>query len=337
MRSGTLILLVLASCCGTARAQKHRVTPQRPSQFEIGRRTFFDFGPPFDFYEIFIVRPSARGTTAERITLTPPADECFVPAKLEFASGSISESVATLFGSTNPCEIPEKDLRRELERRKKGLVFSGADVVMQVQCGGTSRLIRSDILDRDMFDPAPKTPEYTSWTMQLMEKLDRATGPGVWDKPIFPIPEENKPVSGKAKADPATLQELSQGKFDVLFAGDPDKPSGLFRASQKPAPIPTALLMKSVPVSPTVFVQPVYPPLAKIARIEGLVTFTIKVGPKGHATDLTFKNGNPVLRFAVKKATSGWRFPTDDSNREVEMTVDFKLNCPVHAVGQSDR
>lgn len=330
MRPGATFLLILIFCCSTAGARKQRAESPTPGQFEIGRHTYVDNGPPFDFYEIFLVRPSAKGATVEKITLTPPADECFVPAKLDFASASISEPVATLFGNMNPCEIPEKALRHEMKRRKKGLVFSGADVVMQVQCGGMTRLIRSDILDRDIFDPAPKTPAYTSWTMQLMKKLDRVTSPGVWDKPIFPILEENKPLSGNAKADAATLRDLSQGKFDVLFDGDPDKPSDLFRASQKPPVIPTARLMKSVPVNPTVFVQPVYPPVAKMARIEGFVTLRIRIGPNGGATDLTFEDGNPVLRFAVKKSISSWRFPKAYSNQQVEMTIDFKLNCPSH-------
>jgi TonB family protein len=210
-----------------------------------------------------------------------------------------------------------------MKRRKKGLVFSGAEVVMQVQCGTETHLIRSDILGRDMFGPAPKTPEYTSWTMQLMQRLDRATGPGVLDKPIFPILEENKPLSGNAKTDVATLRDLSQAKFDVLFAGDPDKPSDLFHASQEPHSVPTARLIKSVPIKPTVFVQPVYPPLAKMARIEGLVAFRIKIGQDGEPTDLTFVSGHPLLRSAVNNAVASWRFPKTYAEQNVEITLDF--------------
>jgi TonB family protein len=333
MRPGAILLFALISCYGTAVARKSRSASPRPNQFEIGQRTFFDFDPPFNYYEIYVVRPSASGTFVERITLTPPADECFVPAKLEFVSATIREPVAALLGSENPCEIPEKALRREMKRRNKGLVFSGADLVIQIQCGGKTRLIRSDILDRDMFDPAPKTPQYTSWTMQLMKRLDRATGPGVWDKPIFPILEENKPVLGNTKADATTLRDLREGKFDVLFAGGPDKPSDLFRASQKPPVVPTARLVKSIPVNPTVLIKPAYPPLAKMARVEGLVTFRIKIGPNGDATNLTFESGLPLLRSAVKEAVAGWRFPKADSSQEVEMTIDFELNCPAH-IGQ---
>ena len=338
MKPGTIVLLVLICCGGRAVARKRRLASPRPSQFEIGRHTFVDNGPPFDFYEIFIVRPSASGTSIDRISLTPPADECFVPTKSEFASATVHESVASLLGSKNPCEIPEKALRQEeMKRRKKGLVFSGADVVMQVQCGTKTRLIRSDILDKDMFDPEAKTPEYTSWTMQLMQKLDRATGPGVMDKPVFPILEERKPVSGKPEANATELQDLSESKFDVLFAGDPDKPSDLFRAAQIPPPVPTVKLQSSVPVKPSGLVLPDYPPLAKMARVEGVVTFKIKVGPNGNATNLTFESGSPILRFAVNKAIASWRFPRADAQQVVEIAIDFKLNCPAHANRRSSQ
>jgi hypothetical protein len=83
----------------------------QPGQFEIGRHTFFDCGPPFNFYEIFVVRPSPAGISVERITLTPPGQKCVAPAEVKAASASTSESVAQLLGDKNPCSIPEKALR----------------------------------------------------------------------------------------------------------------------------------------------------------------------------------------------------------------------------------
>jgi hypothetical protein len=84
------------------------------------------------------------------------------PARLETASATLQQSLAELLGSKNPCAIPEKDLKREIKRCKKCSVFSGSKVTMQVTCGGAARLIRSDILDRDMFDAAAHTPENTA-------------------------------------------------------------------------------------------------------------------------------------------------------------------------------
>ena len=143
-------------------AEKPRV-PQ-PSQFEIARHTFFDFGPPFDFYELYLIRSTANGSSIERITLTPPGGSCMQPAKVETAAATLNEPLEVLLGKSNPCAIPDKELTRELKRCKKCVVFSGANVAMQAQCANHNRIIRANVLDRDMFDPAPNTPQHTSWT-----------------------------------------------------------------------------------------------------------------------------------------------------------------------------
>jgi len=159
--------------------------------------------------------------------LTPAGDKCFVPAKLEPARGSISEPIAALFGSKNPCTTPEKELQHELTRGRHQLVFSFANVVMQVQCGAETRLLRSSILDRDRFDPAPNTPQNTSWSMKLLEQLDRAVGPGAMDKPIFPIlAEAEKPSE---ISDSETLRDLAAGKYDALFRSSDFRLSDLYR------------------------------------------------------------------------------------------------------------
>jgi hypothetical protein len=170
-----------------------------PNQFAIARHTFVDFGPPLDFYELFIAHRVESGTSIERISVTPSADVCFAPAKTEVASATVNETPTQLLGSTNPCTIPEKELRRELKRCKNCLVFSGAHVVMQVQCGTHTRLIRSDILDKDMFDKARNTPEHTSWTMKLLQRLDSAVGLSVFEKQrIFTMPETDTPFTSRS-------------------------------------------------------------------------------------------------------------------------------------------
>ncbi len=221
MRCSVTVCAVLFLCC-PAMCQDRSAAVQ-PGHFEIGRHTFFDFGPPFNFYEIFIVRPSATGTSVERITLTPPGQKCVAAAEVKAASASTSESVAKLLGDKNPCTIPEKALRRESKRCKKCSVFSGADVVLQVRCGTLTRLIRTDILEEDWFDASPHTPEHTYCTMQLLGRLDDAVGPGIMDRPFFLLPEKGEQPENVM--DSPTLRDVSAAKYDALFQGAPDKPS----------------------------------------------------------------------------------------------------------------
>jgi TonB family protein len=317
--SGCLFFGLLVA--SPTRAQKN-VTPV-PEQFEIGRRTFLDFGPPFDFYEILIVRPNADGSAVERILLTPPGYQCFAHAKVESAHATINETVKALLGPKNPCAISGKELARERRRCKKCAVFSGVDVVMQVRCGEQTRLIRSAILDKDMFDPAAKTPEHTSWTMHLLALMDQAVGPGVMDKPMFSVGEpEERPVS-----ETQSLRDVADGKYDHLFPNGPDKPSDLFRAAQVPPPVPKIRLVDSAPVAPDVFVPPAYPRIARIANVQGTVTFTVQVDPEGAASNLMLTSGHPLLQTAVQDVIASWKFPKSAAGEYVRASIEFQLNC----------
>jgi len=318
-----VFLCAVLAICPEASPKDRRLAPP-PNQFEIARHTFFDFGPPNDFYELFFVRPTESGTSIERITLTPPGNACIQPATIETRSASIGESIATLLGGTNPCSIPEKKLRRELKRCKKCLVFSGANVAMQVRCGDQTRAIRSDILDRDMFDPAANTPEHTSWTMRLLARLNQAIGPGVMERPIFTMPG---PESSAALGNSETVVEVGLGKYDNLFQGPPDKPSDLYRAAQKRPPTPTVQLISISPIRPELFVEPGYPPLARLAHIEGVVVFKADIDPNGHPANLIVESGHPMLRGVVEKAVSTWQFPKVGANEKIQGTIEFRTNC----------
>ena len=282
-----LIYLTLFAC--SAQSQTRKPPPPVPDQFSIGRRTFFDFGPPFEFYEILSVHSEGDHSSIERIILKPSGDACTQPASFEVAATSVNGSVADLLGKKNPCTIPEKDLRRELNRCKNCVQFSGADVTMQFHCGDQSRLIRMDILDRDLFDQAPKTPEHTSWTISLLSRLDQALGNTVMERPAFSIAET--PAQPPRELTPKFADDLSQGIFDSLFHKATHKPSELFREARMTHPRTNVELSGSSPFRPSVYELPKYPPLARIAHIAGQVNFTLRVTSDGKASNLKFLSG----------------------------------------------
>ncbi len=169
---------------------------------------------------------------------------------------------------------------------------------MQVQCGTQTRLLRSDILDKDMFDAATNTPQHTSWTMQLLERLDRAVGPGVMEKPAFSVPQgEESPLK---VSDSETLDDLSSGKFDTLFQGGQFRLSNLYRAALNP-PAPSVRLLSSTPTPPEVFVPPEYPSLAKLNHVEGIVSFVAEIDTNGAVTNLSLETEHPLLCSGVKR------------------------------------
>ncbi len=132
-------------------AQGQRNPEKFPNEVVIARDSFIDVGPPFNYYDLTFLRSQGENTDVERVSLTPPADACYPRAEIEVAHISLKESLSDLLQNVNPCTIPERALKAELKRRNKGLVFSGMNVSIQVQCDAGTRLIRADILDRDIF------------------------------------------------------------------------------------------------------------------------------------------------------------------------------------------
>lgn len=56
------------------------------------------------------------------------------------------------------------------------------------------------------------------------------------------------------------------------------------------------------------YVPPVYPDLAKFARIQGAVRFTMIVGTDGHVRSLHLVSGHPLLVPAAMAAAKRWVF-----------------------------
>jgi len=205
---------------------------------------------------------------------------------------------------------------------------------MQVHCGARTRIIRANILDKDMFDPAADTPERTSWTMRLLGRIDKAAGPGVMDRPAFSIGgDENKtPIP----ADSVALRDVAAGNYDLLFQGAPDKPSDLFQAAHIAPATPTIRLVSSTPFPPDAFVPPAYPPILRAAHVSATVSFTVDVSEGGIATNFTVDSGQPMLRGDVGHILSGvteqmvsdWRFPMDAVGQKIHAAVEFATNCP---------
>lgn len=198
---------------------------------------------------------------------------------------------------------------------------------MQVQCGDHSRNIRMDVLDRDMFDPHPMTPQHTSWTMALLRRLDAALGDSVLDQPAFTLSEPAERPVPELKSD-ALLDDLGQGKFDTLFDKAPDKLSELFRQARNPPPQPTVELVSSSPFRP-ISLSPVgYPTLAKLTHTGGQVTFTVEVTADGGVSNFKILSGHPLLQKQVEAIVAGSRFPTEAAGQEIRATIEFKMNCP---------
>jgi hypothetical protein len=305
-----------------------------PDRIVIARDTFFDFGPPFNYYDILSVKSAgAAGVSVERVSITPAGDRCTQPPTVEVSTAKIDKPIQELLHGQNPCTISEKDLRKERERRKESLALSGVNVTMQVRCGTRVRSLRMDILDRDIYAENPKTPRQASWTMSVLDQLDHALGPGIPNKPIFNLNGAD-PVPAKPP-ESETIRALRDGQFDSLF-GSSVKVSDIYRQALEPRPLPNVLFGESSPDVPVSFIMPKYTPIARAAHVEGTVTFTLDVTSVGTVTNLSY-TGAPKLKLlwtSTADAVNSWQFRPEAAGNHVHASVVFRLNCPLASINK---
>jgi TonB family protein len=332
MRARPSILLAsLLSLAATAVGQEAGKSIEA-SGFVVGVDTYFDFGPPLNYYEIFIVIPTQEGAKVEKFTLTPLAHKCYAPEKTEYVEKTTTLTVKELLAGEDPCAIREKDLKKEQTQKKHELNFSGANISLQVSRGGATRTIKTEVLERDWFLAHPGTPKDTGWTMELLNKLGSLTGPGVREKPAFAMTETG-PVA-PLSADPATLQDLAAGKYDSLFPNPEEKASDIYRGSLVPLPQPSVTLLSSTPMEPAHFTLPAYPRLPWLVQHEGEPSVALRIDSQGNVSAVEMYMGSKLFEGAVRDAVKDWKFPPAppstemlDPPREVTVRFSFQLNC----------
>jgi periplasmic protein TonB len=73
--------------------------------------------------------------------------------------------------------------------------------------------------------------------------------------------------------------------------------------------------------------QPVYPPLARQARVSGAVTFSAIIGVDGRIQNLTLVSGHPLLVPAAQEAIKQWLYaPTQLNGEAVEVITQIVFN-----------
>ena len=318
----------LFSCSGNHDGRHFRSsgdTAGFPKSDTDSGHTYFDSGPPFDFYEVLSLKDEGPSTSVQRILVTPPGNACIQPPTVEVKVASIGKSLPDVMLGKNPCDIPEKALRQERKRCKHCLNFSGVNVTLSVSCKKGDRQIRADILDRDLFDSSARTPPNTSWTMALLSQIDAILGPGVMDKPAFSIDAPGSDLPKPSAS--AILESLKVGKYDVLFDSD-KKLSEIYRESLEPSRLPSVEILRMTPTAPLSADPPPYPPIARAAHVEGEVSISFEVSLVGKVEQLSFESGPEMLRRAVSDTSSKWQFPESSEVHHEEGKIAFRLNCP---------
>ncbi len=208
-------------------------------------------------------------------------------------------------------------------------------------------LVNTDLLPRTTLQTLLFTPVPPSPPAPASPAAERTTQARPVVRPVFDgvhlseparIPEkvamlvsdEVPPIAGSGQGVPGGIDTGIPGGMSPLvprFAEVPAAAPPVAKAVETAAPIPRLSMGGHVLEARIIHkVVPVYPPLARIARISGVVRFTAIIARDGTIQNLTFVSGHPMLAPAATEAVKQWRYrPTLLNGDPVEVIAPIEV------------
>jgi TonB family protein len=130
------------------------------------------------------------------------------------------------------------------------------------------------------------------------------------------------PPAGKNPNDGGTDQDVTSSTVE------PDSATNsAAKAAQPETPTPLEVSPDAVQALLIKRVAPVYPPLARQARIQGTVILNIVINRSGEVRDLQLYSGHPMLAPAAIEAVKQWRYrPYEQNGQPVEIKTTVQVN-----------
>ena len=163
--------------------------------------------------------------------------------------------------------------------------------------------------------------------------VDPHTAPAHIPHGIVPVVETPEPPRLEAQAGPGipggipggTPGGIQDGVINSLIgAKEPPPPP----PTPKPAPPRVVRIGGNVIAARALYQPPpVYPPLARMAHVEGVVILQAVIGTDGAINDLTVLRGHPLLVGAALDAVKAWKYqPTLLNGDAVEVLTEIDVN-----------
>lgn len=234
-------------------------------------------------------------------------------------------------------------------RANKGwtlLVSSGMQVGL-VAALSIVTLLNADLLPRTtlqmlLFTPIPPSPpppaapaveraqQARPVVRRQFDGLHLSEPARIPEKVAMLVSDELPPIAGSGQGVPGGLENGIPGGVNAMSPRLLDVPPVLATAPKPPetaAPITRLRVGSGVQAALIVNkVIPIYPALARIARISGTVRFTAIIARDGTIQNLTLVSGHPMLVQAATEAVRQWRYrPTLLNGDPVEVIAPIEV------------
>jgi TonB family protein len=311
-----------------------------PSEFYVVSVLFSDNGALF-YYRILDVKQEGVDSLVRYFRIAPRSVSCPREIVQAVEARVANTTPAQLVEKNNPCALKSAALKAAIKKYAQhagGLETISFGVV--AQCDGVPVSLSL---------PRPESVKWKSlkgahpemahlWDLSS-EVTDRVFG----SKDIFRDRTEEDDLAlqhagkkfvrelvagrydaGLAAAAKGTLQNWRHPSFRKLLE-DYRGPISVSQANNAPG------LLNPERYQFSKFVAPNYPPLAKMARIEGNVELRLTVDQaSGEVSGVALVSEHPLLKDSAIAAAKQWRFtPNSATSETVNVTLDYSLRCPL--------
>lgn len=291
----------------------------------------------------------AKPATA-RVAVPPVAER--MPVKQPYSPAPVYEDVEKLFQPRQSDERDAAEAKHKAEsKRKRTLLFGSLGsvaVLLILGSVGYLRMRSAPVM--------PKTPVMAPTTVMNLPQPPAATNPApqpaVASKPsAAPVADTSRSLDAQSERMNSQLSAPSRIPTDLKILGGKElPPSSGFTAGMDGLGGNTGVNVFNGRSGPSVKVEssramtisagvagglliqktaPVYPQIAKEARVSGTVVIQATISKTGSIKNLRAVNGPTMLRQAAIDAVKGWRYRPyllDGEPVEVETTVSVTFN-----------
>jgi protein TonB len=182
--------------------------------------------------------------------------------------------------------------------------------------------------------PPPPPPAAAPVPVRVIHRVsveDVMRAPTVIPKTIAQVKDEPEPPPNTVGVVGGVVGGVPGGSFGGVLGG---VIGGALSSAPPPPPPPKAQTPKRIRVGGQVESarlifqpRPEYPPLAKMARIQGVVRLDAVISKDGSIQDLKVISGHPLLVRAALEAVQRWRYqPTLLNGDAVEVATEIDVN-----------
>lgn len=322
-------LAIVSLCLAVMAGGQEKLAESKLTDFYVVRFAFSDDGPSWFDY-ILDVKAVPQGTRVREVRIAQADKQCQDPVTVKAVERIIpGSSVASFAGKTDMCGLTEEDVSSAITKFKAKTmagVFDSARFAVVAHCGSTERVFRFPFPEEVDFAELERGSPEAARIWDLFYQVQREV---FGKREIFYQISPDRDAELQRQG--ATLiPELRSSEFDGGFGGSSlrsllDHYHG--QAADGTRSHVDLLAQDNLRLAR--YVAPIYPPVARSARIEGKVEVEINSDVKtGEVQSVNVVSGHPLLGPAAVSAAKKWQFEVGQRG-PILATLEFSL-CSSH-------